>query len=480
MSLLEPRLGDLRAGFGGLGFSSGLSLPSSQIMPLWRPQLPPATWCSIPSCPCAISRPLMSRSYLMSDLYDYPPYPYPWSAWYLKAAQDSGLYKGLPLAPPSLEPRPNHHDDIADHRSSPGKELPTKSLKQDRHKERLELLKPLKFDKDHAIQHRQAVNNVANRMHLSSVSPSPPPSSNVDQYHNIDHNSVSEAYRLHHHQLISNHPALRSPPAHPPPQYQPPRDLPSPNEAPLNLSITNGSSVSSESGSHGNHGGHSPSQSRPSVITCAASASSVNGRYESSGSLSSSPSRREIQSDICDPAIEEHFRRSLGKNYPDFMGKHTSATPSPPLATPHGNALTTPHPITMASQPNRQVSPSRTSPPTGPKVKAIINSNVSITGSVDDHFARALGDSTWSALKAKNEQEAPMPGSVDDHFAKALGDTWLRIKAERESPRGPPPPFPMPLSIPHSISHAHALPPHHPPRVSSPTASSHTTSLVST
>jgi len=31
-----------------------------------------------------------------------------------------------------------------------------------------------------------------------------------------------------------------------------------------------------------------------------------------------------------------------------------------------------------------------------------------------------------------------LPGSVDDHFAKALGgDTWLRIKAEKESSPSP-------------------------------------------
>lgn len=59
----------------------------------------------------------------------------------------------------------------------------------------------------------------------------------------------------------------------------------------------------------------------------------------------------------------------------------------------------------------------------------------SVTGSVDDHFAKSLGDSTWSQIKAKSD---PVPfdmftGSVDDHFAKALGDTWLRIKAEKET-----------------------------------------------
>lgn len=52
----------------------------------------------------------------------------------------------------------------------------------------------------------------------------------------------------------------------------------------------------------------------------------------------------------CDPVVEEHFRRSLGKNYKE---------PEP--------------------APN----------------------SVSITGSVDDHFAKALGD-TWLQLKAKD------------------------------------------------------------------------------
>jgi hypothetical protein len=52
----------------------------------------------------------------------------------------------------------------------------------------------------------------------------------------------------------------------------------------------------------------------------------------------------------CDPVIEEHFRRSLGKNYKE---------PEPAAAN-----------------------------------------SVSITGSVDDHFAKALGE-TWLQIKAK-------------------------------------------------------------------------------
>ena len=52
---------------------------------------------------------------------------------------------------------------------------------------------------------------------------------------------------------------------------------------------------------------------------------------------------------VCDPVIEEHFRRSLGKNY-----KEPEPVPRP----------------------------------------------VSITDSVDDHFAKALGE-TWLQIKAK-------------------------------------------------------------------------------
>lgn len=52
---------------------------------------------------------------------------------------------------------------------------------------------------------------------------------------------------------------------------------------------------------------------------------------------------------VCDPVIEEHFRRSLGKNY---------------------------------------------------KEAESVSNLVSITGSVDDHFAKALGDA-WLQIKAK-------------------------------------------------------------------------------
>ncbi|XP_071401047.1 transcription cofactor vestigial-like protein 4 isoform X2 [Centroberyx affinis] len=94
-------------------------------------------------------------------------------------------------------------------------------------------------------------------------------------------------------------------------------------------------------------------QNRPSVITCApASNRNCNLSHCHMNGCSPSPptdQRKANANTVCDPVIEEHFRRSLGKNYKE---------PEP------------------------------------------VSNSVSITGSVDDHFAKALGE-TWLQIKAK-------------------------------------------------------------------------------
>ncbi|XP_029519814.1 transcription cofactor vestigial-like protein 4 isoform X1 [Oncorhynchus nerka] len=99
-------------------------------------------------------------------------------------------------------------------------------------------------------------------------------------------------------------------------------------------------------------------QNRPSVITCAPA--SNRNCYRSHCHKSHSPSppidqRKANANTAVDPVIEEHFRRSLGKNYKE---------PEP------------------------------------------ISNSVSITGSVDDHFAKALGK-TWLQIKAKGPGGGP-------------------------------------------------------------------------
>ncbi|XP_028266626.1 transcription cofactor vestigial-like protein 4 [Parambassis ranga] len=94
-------------------------------------------------------------------------------------------------------------------------------------------------------------------------------------------------------------------------------------------------------------------QNRPSVITCAP-ASNRNcslSHCHMNGCTPSPPTdqRKTNANAVCDPVIEEHFRRSLGKNY-------------------------------------KEAEP--------------VSNSVSITGSVDDHFAKALGDA-WHQIKAR-------------------------------------------------------------------------------
>ncbi|XP_048878077.1 transcription cofactor vestigial-like protein 4b isoform X3 [Brienomyrus brachyistius] len=107
-------------------------------------------------------------------------------------------------------------------------------------------------------------------------------------------------------------------------------------------------------------------QNRPSVITCA-SANNRNcnlshcpaSHTSCSSSMLLNYRRPPNTNTACDPVIEEHFRRSLGKNYKE------------------------PEPVT---------------------------NSVSITGSVDDHFAKALGE-TWLQIKAKGSSSGSSPES---------------------------------------------------------------------
>lgn len=93
----------------------------------------------------------------------------------------------------------------------------------------------------------------------------------------------------------------------------------------------------------------------------------------------------------CDPVIEEHFRRSLGKNYKE---------PEPPATN-----------------------------------------SVSITGSVDDHFAKALGE-TWLQIKNKGSplSSSSSPNSSPDshmvnHNHSPSVVSWSGEGFKRDLPR---------------------------------------------
>lgn len=76
---------------------------------------------------------------------------------------------------------------------------------------------------------------------------------------------------------------------------------------------------------------------------------------------------------MCDPIIDEHFRRSLGKDYVKIFSNNNAPPKDPPIVK---------------------------SPP---KMKDKVMELMDSTGlSVDDHFAKALGD-TWLKLNKKEE-----------------------------------------------------------------------------
>uniref|UniRef100_A0A8C9WUJ1 Vestigial like 4 like n=1 Tax=Sander lucioperca TaxID=283035 RepID=A0A8C9WUJ1_SANLU len=69
---------------------------------------------------------------------------------------------------------------------------------------------------------------------------------------------------------------------------------------------------------------------------------------------------------------------------------------------------------------------------------------------VEEHFQRSLGVNYQKA----RSQQLSISVSVDDHFAKALGDKWLQIQSKSSSCSSTPPSSP---SVTHSPTYSHSL-----------------------
>ncbi|KAL4708371.1 hypothetical protein ACJJTC_019607 [Scirpophaga incertulas] len=123
---------------------------------------------------------------------------------------------------------------------------------------------------------------------------------------------------------------------------------------------------------------------------------------------------------MCDPVIDEHFRRSLGDDYMNLFKKSTENTV---------NIQPGPKPNTK----DRASSPILFKPEESPKPTKIIAMEVDDASlSVDDHFAKALGD-TWRQIQTSRlkENDKTQTKGVDDHFSKALGETWKKIQSSK-------------------------------------------------
>lgn len=124
---------------------------------------------------------------------------------------------------------------------------------------------------------------------------------------------------------------------------------------------------------------------------------------------------------MIDPVIDEHFRRSLGADYINIFGKKKTTTNN---TTPTTNTTTIAPTI-----------PSTPSPPISNNIKKPVQcSKTTITTtiepdtvamSVDDHFAKALGNDTWRQLQAadsrndsnnKQSQQQDQTASVNSNY----------------------------------------------------------------
>lgn len=104
---------------------------------------------------------------------------------------------------------------------------------------------------------------------------------------------------------------------------------------------------------------------------------------------------------MVDPVIDEHFRRSLGADYMNLFGKRLDQ-----LKSTSSLATTT---------------IKKSSPKTSP-----IQSNTN--GSIQVKEANHQNESSSINRDSVKETVENIELSVDDHFAKALGDTWKQLQ----------------------------------------------------
>ncbi|XP_022098522.1 transcription cofactor vestigial-like protein 4 isoform X2 [Acanthaster planci] len=240
-----------------------------------------------------------------------------------------------------------HSEDL---RSEVSKELPSRINRQRRSTERRELSQVLRFDDLHNVGNRSAAATMMDDTAAAVSTRCTGTQTEITTMRLEDHDAG----------VPDVNPAL-----------------PTPSSSYLTPSPT---LLPTPSGS-----GKETQQVRPSVITCAPSQpregsireglcntnnpmyGKTNGYTSSTSTHSTNCHRREISLGVCDPVIEEHFRRSLGKDYKENYGASKSASSTEGV-------------VTM------------------------------ITGSVDDHFAKALGDK-WPQIKNVMEPSSQSPPS---------------------------------------------------------------------
>lgn len=158
--------------------------------------------------------------------------------------------------------------------------------------------------------------------------------------------------------------------------------------------------------------------------------------------------RDELPSGIsmCDPIIDEHFRRSLGKAYMTVFNTQQN-TNNKDKSTPSNNSRISPIPNVVPSQTptlksppiqsskNSQTQAKSSVPPTqtNSSVNNIDNNDVSIDKNQKITSKRVTIVNTSTNITTVSDLMDGAGLSVDDHFAKALGDTWLKLNGKKDN-----------------------------------------------
>lgn len=119
---------------------------------------------------------------------------------------------------------------------------------------------------------------------------------------------------------------------------------------------------------------------------------------------------------MCDPVIDEHFRRSLGADYMNLFNKTKEANGLANGKTPNKNVTDrASSPISFNSDPE----------PSSP-INIPNNDRKSPNGTESNTSTSSVEEDAEENDMDVDETDAGL--SVDDHFAKALGDTWKKLQ----------------------------------------------------
>lgn len=144
---------------------------------------------------------------------------------------------------------------------------------------------------------------------------------------------------------------------------------------------------------------------------------------------------------MVDHELDEHFRRSLGADYMNLFGKRLEQMKS----------MSSSSTATVAAKKSPQISPmvSETSArvkettPTEPEKSSSKRDNVekeavveNIEMSVDDHFAKALGD-TWKQLQQNNSNKSSTSSNHDENDLNSDPENDSNVKHNEDDRASP-------------------------------------------